>query len=107
MEVEISDDFKMGTWNHRVFEYEHTHQDGSVEKYYEIKEVHYDEDGKPILYTKTPVAPHWGEDDDPMWLFLQYARAVGMPFLKESDFGETESPPAQLNCTARQVVTTG
>lgn len=75
----------MSHWNHRVFKY--VHPEGDEE--YTVREVYYDDDGKPELYSAEPQPPCGPTLED---LIVELGRmqvACAKPILTEADF----SPP--------------
>ena len=73
-------------WNYRIIKKE---SEGIGIGTYGIHEVFYNEDGKPVAYTKDPVAVEWDEDDD--WLEGEHIlnrmlEAFNDPVLTHDDF---------------------
>jgi hypothetical protein len=70
------------TWNHRVIR--SVEPDGT--EFFGVHEVHYDDDGKPSLYSADPVAVCGGALDEIRWTLDRMREAVDKPILSKSDF---------------------
>jgi hypothetical protein len=71
----------MTTWNYRVFS-----QTTGGEQFLTMREVYYDDAGKPTNYTKRGVGPH-GEDLEEMRRSHEkMAKAFDLPVLTDADF---------------------
>jgi hypothetical protein len=77
------------TWNHRIIREKATPEETEVsgeEHYYTIREVYYDDDGKPELVTMEGDAP-WGTTVDELKQDVEwYRKALEQPVLNYEDF---------------------
>ena len=72
------------SWNYRVVEFE----SAEGEKYFEVKEVFYNRDGKPVGYSDAVVS---GESySELMQIINMIKRDVLRPVIKESEFFSNE-----------------
>jgi hypothetical protein len=69
------------SWNHRIL----AHKDGD-EMYFEIHEVYYDEDGKPISYTTDGANVGSESLDGIKWVLDKMKKCVNKPILSADDF---------------------
>lgn len=74
------------TWNYRVFKF----TDRSETSSFEIREVYYDEEGKPTGYTDGESAPLGMTLDELRSDLGWMLQALDKPVLEESDFPNTE-----------------
>lgn len=68
-------------WNHRVFE----KTDYFGEKYFEIHEVYYNDDGTINGFTVNPIAPMGISVDDLKWALAHMIKCLDNPILREND----------------------
>ena len=69
------------SWNHRIL----AHKDGD-EMYFEIHEVYYDEDGKPISYTADGANVGSESLDGIKWVLNKMKECVNKTILLADDF---------------------
>lgn len=83
------------SWNYRIFKKEipDGSKDGKTIDHYTIREVYYDQSGKPHLYTEKPILPEAFkkfEDSMPIkdlkWQLENMLKSLGKPILTEKDF---------------------
>lgn len=70
-------------WNHRVIEKEYN-EIGTDEwvKYYEVHEVHYEDNGKVMGWTAEPVAPYGESVEELKSVLMRMIVAAERPILK-------------------------
>ena len=77
------------TWNHRVIREKAPPEEAEVsdeEYYYTIREVFYDDDGKPELVTEEAMVP-WGTTVDELKQDVEwFSKALSRPVLNYEDF---------------------
>jgi hypothetical protein len=77
------------TWNHRVIRQKATPQEAAAsgeEYFYSIREVFYDEEGKPELVTMEPDGPFGTTLEELKQDIEWYAKALDYPILDYEDF---------------------
>ena len=75
------------SWNYRVMEF----VTPMGAQFFEIHEVYYDENGRPIRYTENPAIVQVVEEDvvlSLMWILEKMGEAVGKPVLRDIDFND-------------------
>jgi hypothetical protein len=79
-------------WNHRVLAY----QEGD-ETHYQIHEVHYDEQGNPIMYTENPVRVSAESLVGMLWVLDKMKACLYKPVLSMENFPRKyEVSPAEM-----------
>jgi hypothetical protein len=61
--------------------------EGEIENTYQIIEVYYDENDKPLFYSDDSKV-HWFDDEDPREIFDRMQLAFDRPVLTKEDFPE-------------------
>ena len=67
----------MSTWNHRVM----VTLDSGGDPWFEIHEVHYDDNGVPRLYSENEAKVSGFDEKELLWLLEQMRKAVEKPVL--------------------------
>jgi hypothetical protein len=73
-----------GTWNYRVIEF----VEANDNTFRQIHEVHYNENGKPVLYSGDPAVVVWdvAEENAGHDILSRMKEALTKPVLVETDF---------------------
>ena len=78
-------------WNYRIFQtsylFTDEHREGETESTFQIVEVYYDENDKPLFYSDDSKV-FWWESDDPREIFDRMQLAFDRPVLTKEDFPE-------------------
>lgn len=93
----------MKHWNYRVIEFA---ADGDEPAWRELREVYYDDAGRPSAYGAVAMVA-WGADEDPatpLSLLERMREALGKPFLDARDFEAEGRPTLETNGTSCTVI---
>ncbi|PHM20711.1 MAG: hypothetical protein CK604_07340 [Curvibacter sp. PD_MW3] len=93
----------MQHWNYRVIEFA---ADGDEPAWRELREVYYDDAGKPSAYGAVAMVA-WGADEDPatpLSILERMREALGKPFLDARDFEAETRPTSETTGVSYTVI---